>query len=120
MAFGDAIRQQIEAQFNAQIGPKPEMTPGENGYQSKLEQTDWGTNPWDGIGTEQAVESGTKQGQQNISQMGNKLSSLYPTFQNSMGLGTGTAYQAQSPAQPTSNNTGMNPWSLQGEALTRK
>lgn len=77
-----------------------------------------------------AASQGAQTGQQNISGMQNAINAQsYPSFPNSMGLGTQTGYgtmptqappmQPQNQIVPDMTSRGFNPWSLQGEAMAR-
>lgn len=118
----------------------PQITPGSNGYLAPI-QGSTATNPWAIDDTSQAIS----QGNQNLAQMQTGIqnyaqsSAPYPTFQNSAGIGSQSAFSGPPPTsqpalqvdasnqgsssvaaqQPYMGSTGFNPWSLKGEALSR-
>ena len=111
-----------------------------NGYLNFLPTPDYGTNPWSSFvqsqqgnfnsaqnaastmipGMQQQLQGQMQAYQQAIDP------SLYPSFPNAGGLGTQAGYSA-APAQTQQSSNqadgpvprGLNPWSLQGEALSR-
>ncbi len=113
------------AQANGQPGVPPmpgQQAPEGSGYQNPMALPDYGANPWGGLAQQSAATAQTNsaQAQSNIQGMAGKLAGMYPTYQNSMGLGSGNFGQAQrQQAPPADNSRGMNPWSLSGEALAR-
>lgn len=129
-----------------------QVTYDQNGYVNTLAPTDYGSNPW----TIDNVMPQLNQGAQNVAGMQTQYnayanqsapygstpqatSGAYPSYPNSMGLGSQTAFgqapqggpslqvNAQNPgssssltsAQPSTVSQGFNPWSLKGEALSR-
>lgn len=122
---------------------QPQITPGSNGYQSTVAIPDYGPNPWSGMipGDSQAAQTGVQQGLQNLQGQAQgmtdyaNLTSPYPTFPNSAGLGSQSAFgqvsQASAPpmaapqssdvasALSESSSRGGNPWSFKGEAMSR-
>lgn len=120
--------------------PAPQITPGSNGYEAMLPVPTMGTNPWTVSDTSAQVTQGQKalQGMTTQSNQYAAQSAAYPTFQNSMGLGSQTAFPAtpaaegpalqtnvMGPQQPSlpapaynQGSSGFNPWSLSGEALS--
>lgn len=105
---------------------QPQITPGQNGYMAELTQRDYGQNPWQVEDFSHQIDQGQKnmQGMQGKMDQFAQASSPYPSFPNSAGLGSQNAYSqgGQSGsviAPPTSGTTTVNPWSFQGEALSR-
>ena len=112
-----------------------------NGYLNFLPTPDYGTNPWSSfvqtqqgnVNTAQNAASSMIPGMQQQLQGQMQAYSqtinanAYPSFPNAGGLGTQAGYGA-APAQTSQSNSnqsdgpvprGLNPWSLQGEALSR-
>ena len=111
-----------------------------NGYINFLPTPDYGTNPWTSVSQGQQGNFNTAQnaaatmipGLQNQIQSQMQAyqqtinANAYPSFPNAAGLGTQTGY-GSAPAQNSNQQSqsegpaprGLNPWSLQGEALSR-
>lgn len=105
----------------------------DHGYINYL-TPNYGSNPWSSqAGSQQnqymasasaAAMPNQGQGYQNLQTQLQQYQSQYPSFPNSMGLGSQVPYQStaqpqQAPLEPTNTSRGFNPWSLQGEALSR-
>ena len=111
-----------------------------NGYMNFLPTPEYGANPWSSMVQTQQGNVNTAQGtagsmlpqyQQNMqnqmSAFGQYLNtSGYPSFPNPGGFGSQTGYtQGSSPATNQTKtdsgaiSRGLNPWSLQGEAMAR-
>jgi len=111
-----------------------------NGYLNFLPTPDYGANPWSSFVQSQQGNVNAAQGaaagipgmqQQLQSQMQAYQQAInanaYPSFPNAGGLGTQTGYSSAPPAQNQNSNQqsdgpvprGLNPWSLQGEGLSR-
>lgn len=123
MNFPPEIMARIQAMNAPEPGAPP--APGQqaaagSGYQSPMATPSYGANPW-GITPQSQIDQGMTQSQNNLQGMGSKLNSLYPTYSNSMGLGSGNFGQGsqQNPTPAADNSRGLNPWSLSGEALSR-
>lgn len=114
-----------------------QITPGQDGYQALLEIPDYGENPYSAIAQQsfqqmqasgQAAQQGVEAAMGKIESQGQQLAKMqsgYPSFPNDFGLGSQQVSQAPPqasappPAGPSSASSGMNPWSMQGEALSR-
>ena len=110
-----------------------------NGYLNFVPTPDYGTNPWTSVSQAQQGNYNTAQNAAatQIPGMQNQLQSqvdaynqainanAYPSFPNAGGLGTQAGYGTAQPqtsdsnSQPGTRPRGLNPWSLQGEALSR-
>lgn len=123
--------------------PMPTLTPGSNGYLAVPAPTDYGANPWASAPGETAqIQTQVDQGTQNVQDMGSAMqtyatqSAAYPSFPNSAGVGSQSAFgaaPAQAPALQAnpqnawgamqdpvnSNSQGFSPYSLRGEAMSR-
>lgn len=112
-----------------------------SGYVGWAPQVDYGTNPWQVDDVTGQMQAGT----QNLQNMGaaaqnySNASSPYPTLPNSAGLGSQNAFQPPQSSNvgapslqanpqtggsplytpPDAGSRGFNPWSLQGEAMSR-
>lgn len=126
------------------------VTYDSNGYAQMLAPQNWGANPFSaginaantqmnqdgsyGAGQAQAYQQNMGKMQSQYAGIQGLDSSSYPTFPNSGGFGSQSAF-GEAPATPSisqgmgsaplaqaapmSGSTGFNPWSLQGEALSR-
>lgn len=109
--------------FNEQI------TPGQNGYMGLLPEQTYAPNPWSGLAEQDQMQadkamSGPSQNMQTMQTMQAQYSKqAYPSFPNEAGVGSQNAFQMQSshPPQPmiSQGTSNVNPWSFQGEALSR-
>ena len=110
----------------------PEITPGQAGYLGPAEQTNWGPNPWqidDVSGQMQAGQTNLMRMQDQMQAYGQSSApeqtsaSNYPSFPNSMGLGSQQPYPVPAAMNPQSSNSAglyqngqTSPWVFAGDA----
>lgn len=105
---------------------QPSITPGQDGYLSPLQQTQW-DNPWASMASQDALTAKNQIEQSNqtignLNQQEQSMDAPYPTFPNAAGAGSQSAYAKPStPQAPQTSDSlrGANPWSLVGEASVR-
>lgn len=107
-----------------------------NGYMQPMQVPDYGTNPWSPLVAGQNANVQAANGAQaQLPKLGQDLggqiqnlnnyanSTAYPATPNAFGLGAPLMPMQQDSSQgkgdPSDTSRGFNPWSLQGEALSR-